>query len=62
REHSDLLLSTVDVFIKESLLEWLEHALKTSKQVAQSETNILHSDDTYAKDRINSARLGNQYS
>ncbi|CAF3666443.1 unnamed protein product, partial [Rotaria sp. Silwood1] len=39
-----------------------EHALKTSKQVAQSETNILHSDDTYAKDRINSARLGNQYS
>ncbi|CAF3283556.1 unnamed protein product [Rotaria sp. Silwood2] len=50
RENSDLLLSTMDVFIKEPLIEWMEHALKTK-------TNILRSDDTYAKDRIKSARL-----
>ncbi|CAF4468998.1 unnamed protein product [Rotaria sp. Silwood2] len=36
RENSDLLLSTMDVFIKEPLMEWMEHALKTSKQVSQS--------------------------
>ncbi|CAF3651048.1 unnamed protein product [Rotaria socialis] len=57
RENSDLLLSTMDVFIKEPLMEWMEHALRTSKQVAQNETNIVDSDDTYAKDRIKSARL-----
>ncbi|CAF4428311.1 unnamed protein product [Rotaria sp. Silwood2] len=57
RENSDLLLSTMDVFIKEPLMEWMEHALKTSKQVSQSESNTIRSDDTYAKDRIKSARL-----
>ncbi|CAF2495430.1 unnamed protein product [Rotaria sp. Silwood2] len=46
RENSDLLLSTI-----------YEHALKTSKQVSQSESSTIHSDDTYAKDRIRSARL-----
>ncbi|CAF4594242.1 unnamed protein product [Rotaria sp. Silwood2] len=57
RENSDLLLSTMDVFIKEPFMEWMEHALKTSKQVSQSESSTIHSDDTYAKDRIRSARL-----
>ncbi|CAF1029633.1 unnamed protein product [Rotaria sordida] len=57
RENSDLLLSTMDVFIKEPLMEWMEHALKTSKQVSQSESSTIRSDDTYAKDRIRSARL-----
>lgn len=91
RENSDLLLSTMDVFIKEPLMEWTvtasrltqlsilllalqEHALKASKQVSPtgmfsstvlthvfyvlfSETNTLRSDNTYAKDRIRSARL-----
>ncbi|CAF2843941.1 unnamed protein product [Rotaria sp. Silwood2] len=50
RENSDLLLSTMDVFIKEPLMEWMEHALKTK-------SNTIRSDDTYAKDRIKSARL-----
>ncbi|CAF4003683.1 unnamed protein product, partial [Rotaria magnacalcarata] len=57
RENSDLLLSTMDVFIKEPLMEWMEHALKASKQVTQSESPTVRSDDTYAKDRIKSARL-----
>ncbi|CAF4081494.1 unnamed protein product, partial [Adineta steineri] len=57
RENSDILLSTMDVFIKEPLMEWMEHALKTSKQITQNETNLIRSDDTYAKDRIKSARL-----
>lgn len=57
RENSDLLLSTMNVFIKEPLMEWMEHALKTSKQISPNETNVLRSDDTYAKDRIKSARL-----
>ncbi|CAF1392236.1 unnamed protein product [Adineta steineri] len=57
RENSDLLLSTMNVFIKEPLMEWMEHALKTSKQITQSESNTIRSDDTYAKDRIRSARL-----
>ncbi|CAF3679511.1 unnamed protein product [Rotaria sp. Silwood1] len=57
RENSDLLLSTMDVFIKEPLMEWMEHALKTSKQISQNESPTIRSDDTYAKDRIKSARL-----
>ncbi|UJR22353.1 hypothetical protein I4U23_025415 [Adineta vaga] len=57
RENSDLLLSTMNVFIKEPLMEWVEHALKTSRQVSQSESSPIRSDDTYAKDRIRSARL-----
>ncbi|CAM4838923.1 unnamed protein product [Rotaria magnacalcarata] len=35
-ENSDLLLSTMGVFIKEPLMEWMEYALKTSKQVARN--------------------------
>ncbi|CAF1336368.1 unnamed protein product [Rotaria sordida] len=44
-QNSDLLVSTMDVFIKEPLMEWM------------AKINILRSDDTYAKDRIKSTRF-----
>ncbi|CAF2850897.1 unnamed protein product [Rotaria sp. Silwood2] len=46
RENSDLLLNAMN-----------EHVFKTSKQVSQSVSPTIRSDDTYAKDRIKSARL-----
>ncbi|CAF1205061.1 unnamed protein product, partial [Didymodactylos carnosus] len=57
RENSDLLLSTMDVFIKEPLMDWVDLAIKSSRQQVSDSDTATHAQETlYAKERINSAR------